>query len=70
MTKTQKTEEKKRKKEEARARKQQLAEELKRRTEVDKADNVSFYSARGNERIARNRPWEEDIAMFGSLASM
>ena len=70
MTKAQKTEEKKRKKEEARARKQQLAEELKRRAEMDKGDNVSFHSTRSNERIARNRPWEEDIVMFGGLASM
>lgn len=50
-------EEKRRKKEEARARKeQQLAQELKKRGEAQKADGLWA--------------WEEDIAVYGGLASM
>jgi hypothetical protein len=69
VTKAQKAEEKRRKKDEARARKARLAEELRKRDQADKADTVSMYSTRNNERIL-SRPWEEDIAMYGSLASM
>jgi hypothetical protein len=68
--KVQKAEEKRRKKEEARARKERLAEELKRRDKAQKADTVSMYSTRSNEAISKGKPWEEDIAMFGGLASM
>ncbi|KAH9080588.1 hypothetical protein EDB83DRAFT_2340255, partial [Lactarius deliciosus] len=54
-TKAQKVEEKKRKKEEARVRKEQLAVELRRRTEARraKADNASMYTARSGERDAK-----------------
>jgi hypothetical protein len=69
VTKAQRAEEKKRKKDEARARKAQLAEDFRRRDQAEKADTVSMYSTRNNERIL-SRPWEEDIAMYGSLASM
>ncbi|KAH9980320.1 hypothetical protein BGW80DRAFT_1274725 [Lactifluus volemus] len=69
VTKAQKAEEKRRKKDEARARKARLAEELRKRDKEEKADTVSLYSTRNNERIL-SRPWEEDIAMYGSLASM
>jgi hypothetical protein len=55
--KVEKKDERKRKKEEARARKEQrLAEELKKRGETQKLNGV--------------REWEEDIAVYGSLASM
>lgn len=65
-TKAQKALEKKRKKEEARARKERLALELRRRTEAQraKADNVSAYTVRSAE---KKRTWEEDTAMFGGL---
>ena len=68
LTKTQKAQEKRRKKEEARMRKERLALELRRRTEAQraKADNASAYTARSAEK----HTWEEDIAMFGGLASM
>jgi hypothetical protein len=68
LTKTQKAQEKRRKKEEARMRKERLALELRRRTEAQraKADNASMYTARSAEK----HTWEEDIAMFGGLASM
>jgi hypothetical protein len=69
VTKAQKAEEKKRKKNEARARKARLAEEFRRRDEAEKVDTASLYSTRNSERIL-SRPWEEDIAMYGSLASM
>ncbi|KAI9465536.1 hypothetical protein BJY52DRAFT_1244565 [Lactarius psammicola] len=64
-------EEKKRKKEESRMRKEQLAVELRRRTEARraKADNASLYTARSSERT-RKYTWEEDTAMYGSLALM
>jgi hypothetical protein len=65
-TKAQKAQEKKRKKEEARARKERLALELRRRTEAQraKADNASAYTVRSAE---KKRTWEEDTAMFGGL---
>ena len=65
-SKAQKALEKKRKKEEARARKERLAVELRRRTDAQraKADNVSAYTARSAE---KKRTWEEDTAMFGGL---
>jgi hypothetical protein len=69
LTKAQKAEEKKRKKEEARVRKEQLAVELRRRTEARraKADNASLYTTKS---AGKSHPWEEDIAMFGGLASL
>ncbi|KAH9065458.1 hypothetical protein EDB87DRAFT_1750446 [Lactarius vividus] len=72
LTKAQKAEEKKRKKEEARVRKEQLAVELRRRTDARraKADNASLYTTRSSERMRKAHTWEEDIAMYGSLASM
>ncbi len=72
LTKAQRAEEKKRKKEESRARKEQLAVELRRRTEARraKADNASLYTARSSERMRKPYTWEEDVAMYGSLASM
>ena len=66
LTKAQKAEEKKRKKEESRVRKEQLALELRRRTEVRraKADNASLYTTKS---AGKSHTWEEDIAMFGGL---
>ena len=65
-TKAQRAEEKKRKKEEARVRKEQLAVELRRRTDARraKADNASLYTTRS---AGKTNAWEEDIAMFGGL---
>jgi hypothetical protein len=66
-----KAEEKRRKKEEARAYKGQLAVDLRGREEAQqRADGVSVHSGRNNERIVASRAWEEDIAVYGGLASM
>ena len=67
--KADKAAEKKRKKAEARAQREQLALELKKK-ERRGADEASVHSSRSNERILNSRPWEEDIAVYGSLASM
>lgn len=67
LSKEEKAEMKKRKKAEARAHKEQLALELKR---YSAADEASVSSGRSNERILNARAWEEDIAVYGSLASM
>jgi hypothetical protein len=70
-SKAEKAEQKKRKKEMARTRKEQLALELKKRSEVLDADGASMQSNRvSSKRISNSRAWEEDIAMYGGLASM
>jgi len=67
LSKAEKAEMKKRKKAEARAHKEHLALELKR---YSAADEASLSSGRSNERTLNSRAWEEDIAVYGSLASM
>jgi len=63
LGRAEKAEQKKRKKEVARARKEQFTLE-KRRNEVLDVDGAS------SKRIPNPRAWEEDIATYGSLASM
>jgi hypothetical protein len=71
ISKAEKEEMKKRKKAEARAHKEQLALELKRHSTAPKAaDEASVNSGRSNERNLNSRAWEEDIAVYGGLASM
>jgi hypothetical protein len=69
--KAEKAEEKKRKKAEARAQNEKLALELKRKQKAG-ADQASVYSSGSSERMLSTSPraWEEDIAIYGSLASM
>ena len=64
-TKAQKAQEKNRKKEEARARRDRLARELRSRTDAQRAraDNASAYTSKSAEK----QPWEGDIAIFGGL---
>jgi ribosomal protein L9 len=66
--KAEKAAEKKRKKAEARAQKEKLMLELKKKEKA--ADEASMYSSASNERNMIIRSWEEDIAVYGSLASM
>src|SRR6267142_4112261 len=60
---------KKRKKAEARAQNEKLALELKKKQKA-RADETSVCSSGSGERIMSPRSWEEDIAIYGSLASM
>jgi hypothetical protein len=66
--KAEKAAEKKRRKAEARAEKDRRALELKNRGKS--WDGASTHSSRSTERVLNPRPWEEDIAVYGSLASM
>lgn len=71
LSKAEKEDMKKRKKAETRARREQLALELKRHSTAQKAaDEASVNSGRSNERNLYARTWEEDIAVYGGLASM
>lgn len=70
--KAEKAAEKKRKKAEARAQNDKLALELKTKKMAAATDGASVYSSGSSERVLRTSPrvWEEDIAIYGSLASM
>jgi len=71
LSRAEKAEEKRRKKAEARAHKRQLALELKRHSVAQKVgDEACVHSARSGERPLSPRAWEEDIVVYGNLASM